>query len=800
MMGATDILRSALGDLPESADITEVNHLAARALVRAGLAVVIIRPLSKQPACILSADQAKQADLEAKHRAREAGNPNWERARHDCGVSHAITDPRDLNRARVKAFLAHGANLAIALGRGTTRMIAVDLDTAEQVRAFRADWRAATGEELTEPLTVTSPGQLRATVGGEQIWVHKGGGHMWFTVPDDAQLPEHPGKYTAPSGWVAMYGSGYVLVPPSVRPEGRYRLTGPVLEAPSWLLEAIRAGAAQQATRERPERDQTIPTEIDQWAAATPWAKLLRAAGWQPTGEIDTCGCPTWTRPADPIHGPAANLKSATAHDPGCGLYDTTLGHGPLHVWTDAVDFGGQRTVTKLGFVAWTWHGGDTTAAMRALGITPKVPLPPPDELGPFDPGPGAAAAGTSPANGTSPQGQRTLAELEAAIVRTWNVLQEVKQRTRRAYPETREERALAELDKLRAREDARTMWLQEQLAERNLDQFLVDGDDLDILDVPPLISGVLPRESYALLTGRDGAMKTFIALDWALSVATAQPWHNTPVHPIPDRPRVLFMVGEGQLGFRKRVRAWKAAHQVDTLDGNFTALFRRINFFADPAGVDWLCQTVRDGGYGLVVIDHLRLISGGADGNSSDMGVVVDRIKDLVEATVGGSVLVIAHTDKTDTDTRGYSGIEDDADTIWHAKRVTDDDDRLIGVQLTNTKAKDSAEHTGLILAPRVVELGTSAVGEPITSLVLEPSDPLGGAQGSREEQILALIRTSYSAIGVTQSEIRDVLGLPKSTCSRMINALVERGLLEVRGRRYFLGPAASARGESGE
>lgn len=381
MMGAPDLFKDALGDLPEG-DIS-MNAIAAKALIRAGLAVVIIKPGDKRPACTLTAAQAKKADLEAQEAARATGNANWEKVRHDCGRAHVITTERELTHKRVKELLANGANLAVMVGAGTTRVLVVDLDTREQARAFLKAWSAAAGEEVTEPMTTASPGVMRLETGGEEVWDHKDGGHFWFTVPEDWDLPAYPGKFVGEGDWVAYYSDAYALVPPSVRPEGPYRLTGSVLEAPAWLLEAIQADITERQER-RAERAARMavegPKDIDDWAAGTPWDILLEAAGWTLTGAPDSCGCPTWTRPGSPAH-----LKSATAHESGCPVYDTSLGHGPLHVWSDAVEINGSKTASKLTFLAWSQHGGDIKAAMRSVGIEPAgLEVPPVDILDPF--------------------------------------------------------------------------------------------------------------------------------------------------------------------------------------------------------------------------------------------------------------------------------------------------------------------------------------------------------------------------------------------------------------------------------
>lgn len=806
MMGATDLLKSALGDLPDG-DIT-TNALAARALVRAGLAVVLCHPGTKKPACTLDARAAKKADLEAQAEAQATGNRYWHKVKHECGKKHLITDVKDLNKARVKKLLELGANVGIMAGAGTTRLLVVDLDTAGQRAAFTATWERETGEEFAEPMTTASPGVRNVATDGTEEWIHKDGGHYWLEVPDDVEIPGGIGVYEGEGGWKVYIRDSFALVPPSVRAEGPYRLTGPTLEAPRWLLDRLQAQAVEAATRKEKalERLKDGPQDIDDWAAVTPWAELLEAARWRDAQAHDTCGCPIWTRPGNPAH-----IKSATAHEAGCSRYDTSLGYGPIHAWSDEVSWGGAKTANKLTFMAWERFGGDMVAAMRSVGIEPRgMDLP---ILDPFQapPAPGperdeevtpAMGDQTPSADTTSHEvtGDRTPAELEAAIYRLADRVAAADARSRKAWPDTLEELTARELERIRAREAAKALYERENSRPEDLEGYLIDGDELDELPLAsPLIPGVLNRESYAILSGRDGSMKTFVALDWALSLATGRPWNNRPVYPIAERPRVLFLVGEGQAGFQKRVKAWKLAHGVDSLEGKFTALFRRINFYRDQPSVEWLTQKVQEGGYGLVVVDHLRLISGGADGNSTDMGVVVDGLKGLVDATLGGSVLLIAHTDKSDHDTRGFSGIEDDSDTVWHAKRTGDDDPDaggLQGVRLKNTKMKDGEEHPEVELDPETVELGTHPeTGLPITSLVLRPSDPFGTAEKiTGPERVMELIRRDYSMIGASQADIREALKMAKGTCSRYVNHLVDTGALVRVGQKFLPAPDASA------
>lgn len=390
MMGMEDLFKATLGDFPEG-DNTR-NGLAAKALIKAGLAVLLIAPGGKKPVCTLTARQRVTADKQAQAAAREHGTKNWADVTHECGIYHAITDVKELTKPQVKEWLESGCNLAVVPHLSSTHVIVVDLDTREERRGFCEDWAAGDPAFTIEPpMTVSSPGVMEAELDGTPVWAHKDGGHYWFTVPavpmldDDGlpvtddegkpvmermSLPERPGKLKGASGWTVYFGSGYVLVPPSVRKEGPYRLTGATVEAPAWLLDAIKAAGTTGSSADLKERIRAGETDqgIDAWSAATPWADLLGAYGWTSTGHLDSCGCPTWTRPGSPVHA-----KSATAHEVGCPQYVTDTGHGPIHAWSDSVNWGGKTTVTKLTFLAWEGHGGNMGAAMEYIGVSPNT-------------------------------------------------------------------------------------------------------------------------------------------------------------------------------------------------------------------------------------------------------------------------------------------------------------------------------------------------------------------------------------------------------------------------------------------
>lgn len=309
-------------------------------------------------------------------------------------------------------------------------------------------------------------------------------------------------------------------------------------------------------------------------------------------------------------------------------------------------------------------------------------------------------------------------------------------------------------------------------------DQYL-DADQLHTLPAPELlIEGVLSRHAYVILRGRDASFKSFIALDWALSLATGKPWQGTATEQI----RVLYVAGEGAYGLADRKRAWEEARGVQIDPGWFTVRQSAVNLFRPGPEFDDLLRVVEEGRYGLVIFDTLRRMSTGANENTSDMGVVVDNLDKVKQVTANGSVLAIAHTDKGDNDSRGFSGTEDDADIVWSAKRTKGGSE----VTLSCHKMKDGPDghHFDLSLAP--------AAG----SLVIEPrslTTGLGTKDGMDSEKVvMAAMEAVFSEAGATASELVKETGRSKTTVYNAMKTLESMGLVtkvkKGKGSKYFL------------
>ena len=184
-----------------------------------------------------------------------------------------------------------------------------------------------------------------------------------------------------------------------------------------------------------------------------------------------------------------------------------------------------------------------------------------------------------------------------------------------------------------------------------------------DLADPAPLIGNVIDQGTCALLYGNRGTYKSFIALDWALSVATGRPWQGRPT----QQRRVLYVAAEGAFGFKGRTAAWEVGWQRQVSDDDFMILPAPVNLM-NPAEVAELGALIGWGGYGLVA-RHAGVCMVGAEENSArDIGLVVDQMYRLLEGTPDrrGVVLGVHHTGKDGRTLRGSSAYEAGMDTVY--------------------------------------------------------------------------------------------------------------------------------------
>ena len=147
-----------------------------------------------------------------------------------------------------------------------------------------------------------------------------------------------------------------------------------------------------------------------------------------------------------------------------------------------------------------------------------------------------------------------------------------------------------------------------------------------------PLIDNVLDQGTVALLYGNWGTCKSFIALDWAASVATGREWQGRST----ERRKVLYVAAEGAFGPSVRVDAWESGWGREISDEDLAILPEPVNLTV-PADVGNLIDLIEWGGYGFVVLDTLaRCMVGGDENSARDCGAGGRRVDPATQSHTG--------------------------------------------------------------------------------------------------------------------------------------------------------------------
>jgi AAA domain len=299
-------------------------------------------------------------------------------------------------------------------------------------------------------------------------------------------------------------------------------------------------------------------------------------------------------------------------------------------------------------------------------------------------------------------------------------------------------------------------------------------GDLLTYPDPVWLMDGIVPERGLVGLYGKPSAGKSFVALDWACSIALGRDWLGHHV----SRAPVIYIAAEGSAGMQKRLRAWMAHNSVyNDIPGLY---FLLEPLYVREQGVveAFLDKLESEDLYpGLVVVDTLsRSFGGGEENASEDMGLFVDSVTKLAQGRNMAS-LVIHHVNATAGRERGHTAFRGAADAMFRCDAAHTAQGQLELVTLTNDKQKDIAELSPIYLMPQAV------ASHGIESLVLVPAPPPSASASKGHKAAIAHIPDKASMLLVlsasengrlTGNEWRFASHVPKATFYRRVRQLV--------------------------
>lgn len=322
---------------------------------------------------------------------------------------------------------------------------------------------------------------------------------------------------------------------------------------------------------------------------------------------------------------------------------------------------------------------------------------------------------------------------------------------------------------------------LAKPLGSRGLKLF-TDGE-LEALPSPEyLVDRHIEAGAFTVVYGPAGSGKTFTVLDYALCVATGTPWHGHAV----KQASVVYIVGEGTSGIKKRVFGWKQHKVIPTIERvRFTT---RAVQLLDRNDVQLLLDVLQAQNMkpGLIVFDTLATCFVGGDENSAqDMGRAVEQVRYIQQHT-GAAVIVVHHTGKPKdgggTTERGSSALRGAADAmvkVTSSKRV---------ITIANDKRKDDEETPKVKAFLKKVYIGEGPDGREVTSCVLVVGDPDESQDALPPREQAALDALAAAGGEAPTSVWLDKFKASEATLHRRRRALVDLRLVEEVGNIYRL------------
>jgi hypothetical protein len=288
-----------------------------------------------------------------------------------------------------------------------------------------------------------------------------------------------------------------------------------------------------------------------------------------------------------------------------------------------------------------------------------------------------------------------------------------------------------------------------------------------------PLLGDILFKNTLAALYGHPGSMKSFLALDWCLSLAKDYQWFDKPMA---HGARCLYVAAEGVAGIGPRVRAWIHGHS-----GIFDESFPNMEWYPeainllDPLWVDALAWHASLTLPSLVVVDTLsRSIPGGDENNAIDMTGVIASL-DRVRLSSGATILVVHHSPKGGGGgLRGHSSLHGACDSEIEVSR---DESHLL---VKCAKQKDAEAFSDINLWWKPVE------GYPSIVLTDIPQDVDDGKIRRDAETVWARLRGHYAHTGATKALLVEATGLTEREVMEAVNCLFDQNRIQKEGTGF--------------
>lgn len=317
--------------------------------------------------------------------------------------------------------------------------------------------------------------------------------------------------------------------------------------------------------------------------------------------------------------------------------------------------------------------------------------------------------------------------------------------------------------------------------------------DFADLLARPPApwqIRGVLRECSVAMLYGRRGSYKSFVALDLGASLAAGVPWQG---HEVVQPGLVIYVAAEGGGGMVQRARAWVEQHAITPRSVNMKFVTEPVVMTTDSDDVEILIHRIHqaigwhdegeiDSETGhvyehprarewpvLIIIDTVARCFYGDENAPEDMGMFVQTV-DRLKMEFNCSLLLVHHTGRDEAHERGHTSLPGACETIFKLEA----DDQTDALSFICEKMKDGSEPAPVELVHHQVAVSRRPCDDPnedLTSVIIESERT---NREEREQFLLDILRDAGPQSWVQWFEHS---GLPRTTFGRFVVGLRETG-----------------------
>jgi hypothetical protein len=302
------------------------------------------------------------------------------------------------------------------------------------------------------------------------------------------------------------------------------------------------------------------------------------------------------------------------------------------------------------------------------------------------------------------------------------------------------------------------------------------------------LVEEWLQDDSLAVLAGESDSFKSFLAMDWGLSIAFGIDWlwHET------KRGPVVYIYAEGGSGIGKRVRAWLGEHrQAPPTD--FYGIDAEV-VMSDPERVTKLIEAVKElrlsDAPKLLIIDTLAQNYGPGNENSTqDMNAFLRGCKSVKRAFPAMTVLVLHHTGWMTEHERGASNLRGALDTLIRVWEKTADEKIRVGV-VKQKNFKNDRKGGGMWLQLVDVPPPEEEGGKQGSAVLRMAEPPVRTKDGEEnKEKVTAILAEAYPK-GLKPGELHVATGINQNTLKDVRRRMVKAGTIREEDGRIFAVP----------